>query len=66
MEILIPRCLRTIPNKKLLDAFFEKNLTTSTRTNRQPTLFHDTLQALFQVYLFLNKAESAMADKRDR
>ena len=49
--------------KNLLDAFFEKK--PQYKYPHQPSgeRVHDTLQALFQVYLFLGKAGSAVADK---
>lgn len=48
--------------KNLLDAFFEKKPQYQYPHQPSGDRVHDTLQALFQVYLFLSKAGSAVAD----
>ena len=49
--------------KKLLDDFFEGKPQYEFPHHPSGEAIHDTLQALFQVYLFLGKAGTAVADK---
>lgn len=49
--------------KKLLDALFQDKPQYEYPYQHSGEPIHDTLQALFQVYLYLSKAGSAVADK---